>query len=179
MTVTDSTGDLSDLSASHYQGVMLLQKLQQLKVWQAAQEELLVREQQREINMRLEELDLTEDKMSVTGAEAEELDETDDTTEADAACESLAMDSPCPTLEERPVAGGGKTFEQLLEEELSEDQRQQTSSKYPVTPEPFLKKFSSFSRSNIKSSETRNKTKSTSSGSGSTPVRKVSLIKER
>ena len=33
VTVTDSTGDLSDLSASHYQGVMLLQKLQQLKVW--------------------------------------------------------------------------------------------------------------------------------------------------
>ena len=60
-----------------------------------------VREQRMEINMRLEELDLTEDKMSVTGAEAEELDGTDDTTEADAACESLAMDSPKsnPTME--------------------------------------------------------------------------------
>lgn len=181
VTVTDSTGDLSDLSASHYQGVMLLQKLQQLKVWQAAQEELLVREQQREINMRLEELDLTEDKMSVTGAEAEELDETDDTTEADAACESLAMDSPksTPTLEERPVAGGGKTFEQLLAEKLAEDQRQQNNSKSPVTPKPFLKKFSGLSRFNINSPEPSNKTKSTPSGSGSTPVRKVSPIKDR
>ena len=117
----------------------------------------------------------------MTGAEAEQLDETGDTTEADAACESLVMDSPKSNLniEERPVAGGGKTFEQLLEEELSEDQRQQTSSKSPITPKLFLKKFSSFSRFNIKSSETSNKTKSTSSGSGSTPVRKVSLIKER
>lgn len=117
----------------------------------------------------------------MTGAEAEELDETGDTTEADAACESLVMDSPKsnPIIEERPVAGGGKTFEQLLEEELSKDQRQQTSSKSPITPKLFLKKFSSFSRFNIKSSETSNKTKSTSSGSGSTPVRKVSLIKER
>ena len=106
-TVTDTTGDLSDLSASHYQGVMLLQKLQQLKVWQAAQEELLVKEQQREINMRLGDLDLTEDMASVTGAQAEELDET---TEADAACESLAMDSvkSTPILEDRPVAGGSR-----------------------------------------------------------------------
>ena len=70
---------------------------------------------------------------SLTGSKAEELDETDETTEADAACESLATDSPESnlTMEESPVpvAGGGKTFEQLLEEELSEDQRQQTSSK--------------------------------------------------
>ena len=41
-----------------------------------------VREQQREINIRLEEVELAEDKMSVTRAEAEELDKTDNTTEA-------------------------------------------------------------------------------------------------
>ena len=129
--------------------------------------------------MRLEELDLTEDKMS--GAEAEELDETDDNPEADAACESLSMDSPKTntTIEEKPVVGRGKTFEPFLEVKLAEDQRQQTSSKSPATSKPFLKKFSGLSRFNIKSSETSNKTKSTSSGSGSTPVRKVSLIKER
>jgi len=82
----------------------------------------------------------------VTGAEAEELDETGDTTEADAACESLVMDSPKsnPIIEERPVAGGGKTFEQLLEEELSEDQRQQTSSKSQITPKLFRKSFPVF-----------------------------------
>ena len=177
-TVSDTTGDLSDLSTSHYQGVMLLQKLQQLKVWQAAQEELLVREQQRVISSRLEELDLTEDKMSVTGAEAEELDDTDNTTEADVACESLAMDSPksTPTLEERPVAGGGKTFEQLLAEKLAEDQKLQSTSKSPVTPKPFLKKFSGLSRFNINSPETGNTANTTSD---STPGRKVSPIKER
>ena len=32
INLTDSTSDLSDLSNSHYQGIMLLQKLQQLKV---------------------------------------------------------------------------------------------------------------------------------------------------
>ena len=41
-----------------------------------------VREQQRKINTRLEEVDLAEDKMSVTTAKAEELDKTDGTTEA-------------------------------------------------------------------------------------------------
>ena len=179
-TLTDTTGDLSGLSTSHYQGVMLLQKLQQLKVWQAAQEELLVKEQQREISMRLGELDLTEDKESVTGAEAEEMDETDDTTEADAACESLALDSAksTPILEDRPVAGGGKTFEQLLAEKLSEDQKLQSSSKSPVTPKPFLKKFSGLSRFNINSPETSNNAKS-AAGIGSTPVRKVSPVKDR
>ena len=148
VTVTDSTGDLSDLSTSHYQGVMLLQKLQQLKVWQAAQEELLVREQQREINMRLEELDLTEDKLSETGAEAEDLEETDNTTEADAACESLAVDTPLstPVLEERPVAGGGKTFEQHMAEKLDEDPRHHNIPPAKVTPKPFRKKFSGLSR---------------------------------
>ena len=68
---------------------------------------------------------------SLTGSKAEELDETDETTEADAACESLATDSPESnlTMEESPVpvAGGGKTFEQLLAEKLTKDQ--QTSSK--------------------------------------------------
>ena len=131
--------------------------------------------------MRLEELDLTEDKMSVTGAEAEELDETDDTPEADAACESLSMDSPKTntTIEEKPVVGRGKTFEPLLEEKLAEDQRQQTSSKSPATSKPFLKKFSGLSRFNIKSSEPSNKTKSSPFGSGSTPVRKVTPIKDK
>ena len=33
---TDSTSDLSDLSSAQNQGLALLQKLQQLKVWQAA-----------------------------------------------------------------------------------------------------------------------------------------------
>ena len=32
VTITDTTSDISDLTNSHYQGVMLLQKLQQLKV---------------------------------------------------------------------------------------------------------------------------------------------------
>ena len=41
-----------------------------------------VREQQREINIRLEEVELAEDKISVTRAEAEELDKADGTTEA-------------------------------------------------------------------------------------------------
>ena len=41
-----------------------------------------VREQQREINIRLEEVELAEDKMSVTRAEADELDKTDNTTKA-------------------------------------------------------------------------------------------------
>ena len=131
--------------------------------------------------MRLEELDLTEDKMSVTGVEAEELDETDDTPEADAAYESLSMDSPKTntTIEEKPVVGRGKTFEPFLEEKLAEDQRQQTSSKSPATSKPFLKKFSGLSRFNIKSSEPSNKTKSSPFCSGSTPVRKVTPIKDK
>ena len=33
INITDTTSDLSDLSNSHYQGIMLLQKLQQLKVF--------------------------------------------------------------------------------------------------------------------------------------------------
>ena len=181
VTVTDSTGDLSDLSTSHYQGVMLLQKLQQLKVWQAAQEELLVREQQREINMRLEELDLTEDKLSETGAEAEDLEETDNTTEADAACESLAVDTPLstPVLEERPVAGGGKTFEQLLAEKLDEDQWHHNIPTAPVTPKPFLKKFSGLSRFKINSPESSQANTKSSADSGTKPIRKISPNKSK
>ena len=134
---------------------MLLQKLQQLKVWQAAQEEKLMEEQRRQISHRMEELDISENDV----AEMEAVETDDNNTEADVDEESLATESqkyvqsPGPGPEERPVAGGGKTFEQLLAEKLGEESEPGQMAPAPVTPKPFLKKFSGLARFNQNNSE--------------------------
>ena len=121
---TDSTSDLSDLSSAQNQGLALLQKLQQLKVWQAAQEDLLLDEQAKQREQMLEE-----SLSSHTEAE-----------------ESLASssDHQAIDLEERPVRGGGRTFQQLLAEKLPEEEGREGEG-IEVTParaRPFLKKGS-------------------------------------
>ena len=134
---------------------MLLQKLQQLKVWQAAQEEKLMEEQRRQISHRMEELDISENDV----AEMEAVETDDNNTEADVDEESLATESqkcvhsPGPGPEERPVAGGGKTFEQLLAEKLGEESESGKMAPAPVTPKPFLKKFSGLARFNQNNSD--------------------------
>ena len=134
---------------------MLLQKLQQLKVWQAAQEEKLMEEQRRQISHRMEELDISENDV----AEMEAVETDDNNTEADVDEESLATESlkfvqsPGPAPEERPVAGGGKTFEQLLAEKLGEESESGKMAPAPVTPKPFLKKFSGLARFNHNTSD--------------------------
>ena len=134
---------------------MLLQKLQQLKVWQAAQEEKLMEEQRRQISHRMEELDISENDV----AEMEAVETDDNNTEADVDEESLATESqkcvqsPGPGPEERPVAGGGKTFEQLLAEKLGEESEPGQMAPAPVTPKPFLKKFSGLARFNQNNSD--------------------------
>ena len=162
VTITDTTSDMSDLTNSHYQGVMLLQKLQQLKVklivnesskdklqtvmfqvWQAAQEELLLEEQRKQINIRMEELDITEKE--------EEENNTEDEVPQIESGDFESVQSP-PAFEEKPVSGGGKTFEQLLEEKLKEENSNDKPT--PVTPKPFLRKGSGLARFNINSPET-------------------------
>ena len=134
---------------------MLLQKLQQLKVWQAAQEEKLMEEQRKQISHRMEELDISENDV----AEMEAVETDDNNTEADVDEESLATEplkfvqSPGPAPEERPVAGGGKTFEQLLAEKLGEESESGKMAPAPVTPKPFLKKFSGLARFNHNTSD--------------------------
>ena len=51
-----------------------------------------------------------------------------------------------PKLEERPLAGGGKTFAQHMAEKLDEDPRHHNIPPAKVTPKPFRKKFSGLSR---------------------------------
>ena len=134
---------------------MLLQKLQQLKVWQAAQEEKLMEEQRKQISHRMEELDISENDV----AEMEAVETDDNNTEADVDEESLATESqkfvqsPGPAPEERPVSGGGKTFEQLLAEKLGEESESGKMAPAPVTPKPFLKKFSGLARFNHNNSD--------------------------
>ena len=134
---------------------MLLQKLQQLKVWQAAQEEKLMEEQRKQISHRMEELDISENDV----AEMEAVETDDNNTEADVDEESLATESlkfvqsPGPAPEERPVAGGGKTFEQLLAEKLGEESESGKMAPALVTPKPFLKKFSGLARFNHNTSD--------------------------
>ena len=134
---------------------MLLQKLQQLKVWQAAQEEKLMEEQRKQISHRMEELDISENDV----AEMEAVETDDNNTEADVDEESLATESlkcvqsPGPAPEERPVSGGGKTFEQLLAEKLGEESESGKMAPAHVTPKPFLKKFSGLARFNHNTSD--------------------------
>jgi len=167
--LSEVTSDMSDLSNSHYQGIVLLQKLQQLKVWQAAQEELLLNEQRKQINIRMEELDLTDKDISQTDGEAHNLDDNDfdNNTENDEPIETLDIESyeAAPVQEkfivfsaqhheEQPVAGAGKTFEQLLAQHLGNEESSTTSSAGSPkmqTPKPFLRKKSGLARFKLNS----------------------------
>ena len=118
----------------------------------------------------MEELDLTDKDISLTDGEAHHLEENDcdNNTENDEPIESLDIESyedapvqeklpvhvPAQHHEELPVAGGGKTFEQLLAQHLVNEKSVTTrSAGAPAmqTPKPFLRKKSGLARFKLNS----------------------------
>ena len=119
----------------------------------------------------MEELDLTDKDISLTDGEAHHLDENDcdNNTENDEPIESLDIESyeDAPVQEklpvhvasaqhheEQPVAGAGKTFEQLLAQHLGNEKSVTTSSAgSPAiqSPKPFLRKKSGLARFKLNS----------------------------
>jgi len=148
--------DLSNISDGENKGLALLKRLQQLKVWQARQEALLLDEQRQQISLRLSEVE----------EQRQEQEHVHEDTDDDTTISSLISDhemslpryiqqqpvtplSP-DRMEDIPVSGGGKTFEQLMEEKLTGKEGEVSSAgKKVLTPKPFLKRGSGLSRFNL------------------------------
>jgi len=149
--------DLSNTSGGENKGLLLLQRLQQLKVWQARQEAILLDEQRQQISFKLSEVEHRQAQVQVQ--EDTEDDTTISSLESDQE-QSLpwnanpqAITSPSPDRnEDQPLTGGGKTFEQLMSEKLTGNENEGDASaavKKVVTPKPFLKRGSGLTRFNL------------------------------
>jgi len=143
--------DLSNISNEGNKGLLLLRRLQQLKVWQARQEALLLEEQRQQLSFRISEVEKEKEQEQVEDTE-------DDTTisSLESDHEPLpgpSLTSPSPDRrEDLPLSGGGKTFEQLMAEKLTGKESEgggNSTVRKVVTPKPFLKRGSGLSRFNL------------------------------
>lgn len=126
--------DINNSGRGEDQGLFLLQRLQQLKVWQARQEALLLAEE-KQCDLHLEQV--------------EEDDTTISSIEPDQDVHVAVDPSPTPDKQEdQPLSGGGRTFEQLLAEKLS-DKESSLNVEKAITPKPFLKRGSGLARFNL------------------------------
>eukprot|EP00092_Neocalanus_flemingeri_P092306 GFUD01117168.1.p1 GENE.GFUD01117168.1~~GFUD01117168.1.p1 ORF type:complete len:1013 (-),score=396.27 GFUD01117168.1:70-3108(-) len=176
------TLDLSNVSDSENQGLLLLRRLQELKVWQARQEAMLLEEQRQQISLKLsevaagnveqqEQLADTEDDTTISSLESDQelhaeslpwyrtqqplsAEQFHNLLELSGTQLSSLGQSPSPDrAEDQPLRGGGKTFAQLLTEQLtskeSEDIAPADQKRKVVTPKPFLKRGAGLARFSI------------------------------
>ena len=139
----------------------MIDQIYSVKVWQAAQEELLLEEQKKQINLRMEELDLTDRDTSAMADTRDNVDDTEDDVNQEALDEDdedrddgqSAEPVEEARVDDKPVVGGsGKTFEQMLEEKLKADNDNVNNETTPVTKKrPFLRKGSGLARFNLNS----------------------------
>jgi len=150
--------ELNNLSNAENQGLLLLQRLQQLKVWQARQEALLLEEQRQQISLKLSEVAAGTEEQQEQVEDAEDdttISSMDSDHEQEQSLPWISSLGPSPSpdrTEDLPLSGGGKTFAQLMAEKLTGKENEGIATadqKKVVTPKPFLKRGSGLTRFNL------------------------------